>query len=114
MYDKVAKIKRLKISELEKILADPIQKQHYSKFQLGKPELGKYVIVEFNAEDNDPKRQEYDAKHDLQKAINKSLSDTNWRLMSDGISYRVGFLTGRLRCYETEEDLVKLLQAKTL
>lgn len=112
LYDEVAKIKRLKIAELEKILADPIQKQQYSKFQLGKPELGKYVIVEFSAEDDDPKRQEYDSKHDLQKVINKYLSDTNWRLMSDGISYRVGFVTGRLRCYESEEDLAKLLQHK--
>lgn len=110
LYDKVATIKRLKIAELEKILVDPIQKQKYSKFQLGKPELGKYVIVEFHAEDNDPQRLEYNAKQDLQKVINKVLAPTNWRLMSGGISYRVGFLTGRLRCYENEEDLVKLLK----
>ncbi|NLF43394.1 MAG: CBS domain-containing protein, partial [Bacteroidales bacterium] len=29
--------------------------------------------------------------------------------MSDGISYRVGYLSGRLRCYENEEEIVKIL-----
>lgn len=37
-------------------------------------------------------------------------ADTNWRLMTDGISYRTGILTGRLRAYETEEDLLRLVK----
>ncbi len=32
------------------------------------------------------------------------MRETNWRLMSDGISYRLGYLNGRLRAYEGEED----------
>lgn len=30
--------------------------------------------------------------------------------MSDGVSYRVGILTGRLRAYERDEDLLKLIK----
>jgi len=30
--------------------------------------------------------------------------------MSEGIRYRLGFLSGRLRGYEKEEDLVKLVK----
>lgn len=44
------------------------------------------------------------------KLIKTALSDTNWRLMSDGVSYRLGMLEGRLRAYEREEDLLKLVE----
>lgn len=30
--------------------------------------------------------------------------------MTDGVIYRLGFLSGRLRGYEGEEDLVKLVK----
>jgi hypothetical protein len=33
----------------------------------------------------------------LKKIIEKSLKDTNWKLMSDGISCKLGILRGRLR-----------------
>ena len=32
--------------------------------------------------------------------------------MSEGVSYRVGYLTGRLRAYESEEELRKLVEQK--
>ncbi len=35
----------------------------------------------------------------------KTLVDTNLRLMSDGIHHRLGYLNGRVRAYEREEDL---------
>lgn len=37
------------------------------------------------------------------------LEDTNWRLASSGISYRLGYLTGRLRAFEREEDMRQLV-----
>ena len=46
----------------------------------------------------------------LQKLIKRTLKDTNWRLMSDGISYRLGLMSGRLRAYESKEDLLKLVE----
>ncbi|MDD4111034.1 MAG: hypothetical protein PHS54_05770, partial [Clostridia bacterium] len=45
---------------------------------------------------------------DLKKLLNNSLKKTNWRLMSDGVNYRLGFLSGRLKGYEGEEDILKL------
>ena len=46
----------------------------------------------------------------LSKAVEKALLNTNWRLMSEGISYRLGYLNGRLRAYEREEDLLNLVK----
>jgi hypothetical protein len=45
----------------------------------------------------------------LHKLLKKSLSQTNWRVMTDGINYRLGLLTGRIRAYESKEDLLKLV-----
>ena len=44
------------------------------------------------------------------ESIDGALMSTNWRLMSDGVAYRLGILTGRLRGYEREEDLLKLVK----
>ncbi len=49
----------------------------------------------------------------LQRIIKKNLQKTNWRLMSEGINYRLGILFGRLRGYDNEEDLLKLINEKS-
>ena len=48
----------------------------------------------------------------LKKTINEALENTNWKLVEDGISYRLGILSGRLRGFEFEEDLVKMVKAR--
>jgi hypothetical protein len=112
IYDAVAKIKKLTIVELENLLREPVEKSGYVKFDLGKPVIGKDVTVEFSAQDAKSDRKEYDSIHELQKLLMTVLESTNWRLMSDGISYRLGFLTGRFHAYEREEDLVELVRIK--
>lgn len=56
------------------------------------------------------KNEYVNLKFELQKIMKSSLKDANWRLMSDGVSYRLGILTSRLRAYEKEEDLLKLVR----
>lgn len=108
LYDKVAKLKKLTIVELEKLLIEALEKEGYIKFDLSNPEMGQFVSVEFHTRDAKQGRSEYESTNGLKKLINRTLMDTNWRLMSEGIHYRVGFLQGRLRVYEKEEDMVKL------
>jgi DNA-directed RNA polymerase subunit RPC12/RpoP len=108
VYEKVSKLKKLTIVELEKLLTSALKKENYIKLELGKPEMGRDVFVELSIRDGKSGREEYDSKANLKKAIKKTLEGTNWRLMSSGVSYRLGFLTGKLRGYEREEDLVKL------
>ncbi|MCL4417488.1 MAG: hypothetical protein M1365_12490 [Actinobacteria bacterium] len=109
LYNKVAALKKLTVVDLEKILADSLEKEKYMKFELSSPEFGQQVIVTFTVRDAGSK-SEYDSKNILKKLINKTLLDTNWRLMTEGINYRIGFLQGRLKAYEKEEDLIKLVQ----
>lgn len=110
IYDAVAKIKKLTIAELQNLLNPIIQKAQYIKFEFGKPEIQRDVVIEFSLQDAKQGRSEYDSKRELQKLINSLLTGTNWHLMSQGVSYRLGFLSGKLRGTEGEENLAKLVK----
>ncbi len=68
------------------------------------------MYVGFSCLDSKSERGDYDSRRDLKKLINTTLKDTNWRLMSDGIHYRLGYLSGRVRAYEGEENLKNLVE----
>jgi hypothetical protein len=110
IYDAIKEMRKPKIAELNAILGPALEKAGYVEFSLDKPEIGKDVFVGFNCLDGKPDREDYDSRKTLEKLVKKTLEDTNWRLMSDGISYRLGYLSGRLRAYEREEDLKALVK----
>ncbi len=109
IYDAVSELKQPKIAELPDLLKPPLEKAGYTEFSLDKPEMGRDVFIGFNCLDSKTDRGDYDSRNTLRKLVVKALNGTNWRLTSDGISYRLGYLTGRLHAYEREEDLKKLV-----
>lgn len=109
IYDAMDALKKPKIAELSTILAPVLEKAGYIEFSLDKPEIGKDVVVGFSCLDSKSERSDRDSEKTLRKMINKTLEDTSWRLMTDGIHYRLGYLNGRLRAYEREEDLKALV-----
>ncbi len=113
LYQKVRKLKSLKITELKELIEKAVGNGGYKDLQFGKPEMGQFVIIDFTA--NEPKNDssEFESRSTLKKLMETTLKDTNWRLMSEGISYRLGILSGRLKAYEREEDLVELISKKT-
>lgn len=116
-YDDVAyvtssEMKKFNIGELEKLLTDVLEKEKYTKLSFDKPEMGQQVIVPFTVQDNDSARSENVSVNDLKKLLKDTLEDTNWRLMSDGIHYRLGYLYGNLKGYEGEEALLELAGKK--
>ncbi len=109
IYQAMREIKKPKIAELTTTLSPAIEKAGYNEFNLDKPEIGRDVFIGFSCLDTQSDRSDYDSRKTLEKTIKKALEDTNWRLMSDGIHYRLGYLTGRLRAYEKEEDIRELV-----
>lgn len=109
IYDAIQEIKKPKIAELSTILSSALEPVGYIEFSLDKPDIGKDVIIGFSCLDGKNERSDYDSEKTLKKSIDKALADTNWRLMSDGIHYRLGYLSGRLRAYEREENLKALV-----
>lgn len=112
IYSLVKDVKKLKIAQVAELLTPVLTKQKYTEFKLGEPQIGREVSLDFSCLDADADREEYQSAKQLRKAIEKALSDSNWRLMSDGVSYRLGFLSGRLRAYESEEELKQLVEQR--
>ena len=112
VYDKVAELKKLTVVELEKLITPVLEKSNYIHLQLGSPEIGKDVIIPFMVHDSKSDRENLASQYDLKQLLKKTLKDTNWRIMSDGVSCRLGILNGRLRGYDSEEDLLKLIKLK--
>ena len=102
-------MKKPKIAELTPLLQPALEKAGYIEFSLDKPEMGKDVFIGFSCLDTKSDRNDYDSKKTLEKLVKKVLADTNWRLMSDGVLYRLGYLNGRVRAYEREDDLKQLV-----
>lgn len=114
IYDAIAEIKKPRIAELITLLTSLIEDAGYIDFSLDKPEIGRDVIVGFSCLDGKSKRDDYESRKTLKNTIDAALKDTNWRLMTAGISYRLGYLSGRLKAYEGEEALKRLVSKSKL
>ncbi len=108
LVQKARKLTSLKAIQLKDLIQKSIEPHGFTDLQFGKPELGSFIIIDFTVNDiND--RNEHESSSNLKKILKETLDNTNWRLMSDGVSYRLGILSGRLKAYEREEDLVSLV-----
>lgn len=110
VYTAAAQINKLKIPQLIDTLRPIIEKANYREVVFDRPEIIRNVIVGFSCLDNDSGREDSKSRKVLKKVIVAALKDTNWRLTSDGMSYRLGYLSGRLRAYESETELVELVE----
>jgi hypothetical protein len=107
-YDAAAQLQKLTIPQVKELIAATFEKTDYSNLLFEKPSIEKYVSIEFSLEELETDNQ-LASTSDVRKLIKKTLQNTNWRLMTDGISYRLGLMSGRLRAYESKEDLLKLV-----
>ncbi|HEX9512699.1 MAG TPA: hypothetical protein VF939_19540 [Puia sp.] len=103
----IDKIEKTTIPRLEQRLNKMVENAGFIKFQFDKPQIEKYVIVGFSAQDPTDRGDQESIKL-LTKAIKKELFPTNWRLMATGISYNLGFLSGQLKAYQEDDDLKKI------
>lgn len=100
-------VEQINIVQLEKKLNEELEKAQFVKFQFEKPKSGRWLTVEFSAQDFSS-RDERDSVKTLKKKLTNALFNTNWRLMSTDIFYKLGFLTGQIKGFSLEEDLIKI------
>ncbi len=112
LYDAVAKLKKFKIVELEEYLAQLLEKAGYIKLQFKEPDVTKDVFLPFIVYEQKQDREGRASTYELECLLRKALKETNWRLVSGGVNYRLGMLEGRLHGYDREEDLIKLVRKK--
>ncbi|MFA5749993.1 MAG: hypothetical protein WC895_02105 [Candidatus Shapirobacteria bacterium] len=110
-YQKAKNLNKLKVIELQKIVQEVINTNGFNQLNFGVPEIDRQVIISFNVQEMRLERKEYDACRDLKRGLTKALEDTNWRLMSDGIGGKLGILYGKLKGYESEDDLISIVKS---
>lgn len=110
LYDAIEKMEKLKVVELIDKLKPAIEEAGYVEVRFDKPEIGHSFIVGFSCLDGQSAREDYISESTLRKAVKTALNQTNWRLTSDGITYRLGYLSGTVRAYENEDDLLRLVK----
>lgn len=106
--DFVAKVDILDVNKFEKFLSPILENNGYLKFSLDKPEIDRSIIVPFNLQDKNTVSKNIDKTKELEKLLKENLEKTNWRLVSNSLSNRLGFVSGRLRAYESKEELLEL------
>ncbi len=112
VYERSLKLKKTKISDIETLLMEALEKKQYIKLVLGMPDMHQYLTVPFSIQDSSPKREDRASIKDLEKLIKEALEDTNWRLILNSIVYRLGYLEGMLRGYEGKEEMMRLVGQK--
>jgi len=111
IYDEVKALKKMTIPQVKAHTVKLFEDKDYSNLVFEKPDMGRVVSLAFSVEEMETQNQRV-SERDLKKLIEKHLEETNWRLMSDGISYRLGVMSGRIRIYEDQDDLAKLIEKK--
>ncbi|MCB9772265.1 MAG: hypothetical protein H6754_06905 [Candidatus Omnitrophica bacterium] len=110
VYKKAAQLEKLTTVQLERVLSKSLKKEKYVKLSFEKPEISRHFIIPFSVQDADSSRKENDSVRKLRRLIKKTLAGTNWHLMSEGMSYRLGYLWGRLRGADQEDELVEMVK----
>lgn len=110
LYDKLKETKKLTIAVLEQLLIKALKKAGFADFRISMSP-GQGVVLDFSVRDLKAERSERESKEALEKAIENTVSESNWAL-SEHVSYRLGFLNGQMRGYEAETDLEKLVRSR--
>jgi hypothetical protein len=112
LYDEIAKLKKLTVVDLHNLIIPALERERFVRLNLGSPVIKRDVQIPFCVLDAMSERSNRDSVKDLERAIEKALDRTNWRLMSSGITYHLGILNGHLRGLETEKDLLALVRMR--
>ncbi|HRE74310.1 MAG TPA: hypothetical protein PLR45_06435 [Flavobacteriales bacterium] len=103
----IDQIEKPTIPQVEQRLTKLMEELGYIKFQFGKPDMGAHVIIEFSVQDP-TNRSDRESEKLLIKSISENLFPTFWRLMKQTVSYRLGYITGKVKCYADDGGLLKI------
>lgn len=110
VYEKAQNVKKLTIAELSDLLAEKLSADDFKGLVITNTEVTRDLIITFTVQDTKHGRDEGHSRSDLKKALTKMLDNTNWKLMSEGVSYKLGLLSGRIRGIDDQEVIYKELK----
>ena len=108
--ERLSKIQRLTVREVEQMLSPVLAEKQFVRLDFSPPQIGRFFIVPFTIQDARSDRPEQQAISEIEVILENLLAATNWRLMSDGVCIQLGILTGRLRGYDKNYELIQLTE----
>lgn len=110
VFETTFNLKKIDITQLEQLVNKNLATGQFSNLNFGVPEIDRYVVIPFTTQDTKPNRTGHDSETALKEILKNTLEGTNWRIMKDSFMYRLGILTGKLKGYERQEDLMELYE----
>lgn len=107
-HEKLLSVNKIAITDLETLINKALEDSGFTRLSIGEPDMDRHVLVPFTLQETKPKRRDRESIADLYDLLKTALKDTNWRAPKELINYRLGFLSGKLKGYESEDDLLKL------
>jgi hypothetical protein len=111
-HEKLLAVNKISITDLETLVNKTLEESGFTRLSFGSPDIDLQVLVPFTLQETKPKRRDRESVADLYNLLKTTLKDTNWRAPKDMMSYRLGFVSGKLKGYESEDDLLKLFGKK--
>jgi DNA-directed RNA polymerase subunit M/transcription elongation factor TFIIS len=107
-HEKLLAVNKISVTDLENLVNKALNESGFTRLSFGNPDMDRNVLVPFTVQETKPKRRDRESVSDLYDLLKTTLKDTSWRAPKDLINYRLGFLSGKLKGYESEDDLLKL------
>jgi len=107
-HEKLLAVNKVSITDLETLVNKALNESGFTHLSFGNPNIDRHVLVPFTLQETKPKRRDQESISELYDLLKNTLKDTNWRAPKDLMSYRLGFLSGKLKGFESEDDLLKL------
>lgn len=92
------------LEQVKKNLAAELKTQGFIKFRLGNIEVKNGMVVDFVVHD-ERGRNSNSTRLALNKAIKNFLKDSNWSLMTEGVSGYLGVFRGRIKGVEFNDSM---------
>jgi len=112
ILDEIAKLKKLTIVEAQNLVTRSLERIGFTRVEFGQPTVKTDVEVGFSAQDAKTGRDERESVRVLRHQFSQMLGNTNWKLLSGGVTYRLGILTGRMRGLESEQELIEMVRIR--
>lgn len=109
LWEVINQIQKLTISQVESLIAKELHSKGFVKLNFESPQLDRHIIVPFTIQDAQSREQRKSVLK-VAKALKEVLLLTNWRLIDpqNSLEHRLGIISGRLKAFETDEDIQKL------
>ena len=108
--DRLKSIRSIKVADLSTLLAPVLKAENFASLELANPTISKDVRVKFTVQDTDSLRSERNAVRTFVASVERTVLQTNWRLVKGSVAYALGILTGEFRGYRNETELRQLLE----